>query len=104
MSQYLRRVAPVLTAALVVAGAPLLAPAPATAIPSVPSLGCVTNLPVTSQNLTDVPIPDNNVVLLLNQATSVINVPSDWPAMTVWGANTRSPVLGWEFMLLVGIR
>jgi subtilisin-like proprotein convertase family protein len=77
MSQYLRRVAPVLTAALVVAGAPLLAPAPATAIPSVPSLGCVTNLPVTSQNLTDVPIPDNNVVLLLNKATSVINVPAD---------------------------
>jgi subtilisin-like proprotein convertase family protein len=76
MSQYLRRVAPVLTAALVVAGAPLLAPAPATAIPSVPSLGCVTNLPVTSQNLTDVPIPDNNVVLLLNKATSVINVPA----------------------------
>ena len=43
MSPYLRRVAPLLTGALVLAGAPLLASSPASAVPTLPGVGCVVN-------------------------------------------------------------
>lgn len=77
MSQYLRRTAYLVAGALVATGAPFLAAAPATAVPTVPSLGCVVGSGTTAENLSDVAIPDPIMPALPGiPAVSTITVPS----------------------------
>ena len=75
MSTRLRRTlsASLITGALVLAGTPLLATAPASAVPTLPSLGCVVNATQSLTNPADVAIPD----LAVLPATSTITAPAD---------------------------